>query len=248
MSWVLTVVSGSRQGDTFPIRDGLSIGRKDADVALDDRRVSGLHAFVRGRGEGGWILHDNGSKNGVKDARGNPVTSLNLGPKSTFTVGETTFRVDLLEQRAPVRTTPPAPEPAPARAPVAPAESRRTWYDVLANFLTDHAPEFVDQPRPLVPFEPALVLDFVRGPQVSAKWILGYGPRRVGPAALDLPLWDAELPPVCFEIVPSKDGLIFRTEHRELVRLNGRPVDSDVLRMGDTIHIRETLIEVDFTE
>ena len=249
MSWVLTVVSGSRRGDAFPLRDGLSIGRKSADIALEDRRVSGLHALVRGGGLS-WSVEDNGSKNGLKDARGTLVASLKLEPKLTFTIGDTTFRVDAPERApavVPVAAVP-VPDPVAAAPPARLTTPRQTWYDVLAKMLVDHGDRFRDYPRALTPLEPALVLEFVRGPQVNSRWILGYGPRRVGPGALDLPLWEPDVPAICFELIPGKDGLIFRTEHRELVRLNGRAVDSDVLRGGDTIQIKDTLIEVDFTE
>ena len=243
MSLILTVVSGPRRGETFPLRDGLTIGRQDADIALDDRRVSGRHAFVRAGGDDTWELHDNGSKNGTKDARGQAVDGLVLTPKTTFSIGETTFRVDAPEPSPAVPTPRPAVAPRPRAGP-----PRQTWYDVLAQMLIDQAAKFRDQPRGLTPLEPAVVLDFVRGPQVNSRWILGYGPRQIGPGALDLPLWEPELPPVCFELIPGKDGLIFRTAHREVVRLNGRAVDNDVLRAGDTIQIKDTLIEVDFTE
>ena len=250
MSLVLSVLSGTLRGRTFPVADGLTIGRQDADISLDDRRVSGLHAYVRGSDQGGWLLVDNGSKNGIRDAQGNRSEAISLKPEAQFQIGEVNFGVVLIEERqsAPTVAAPAGPVPADAAAPAPKRRSKtqRYWHEVLAEFLETNADKFKDRPRGLTPLEPALVLEFARGPQVNAKWILGYGPRRVGPAALDLPLWGENLPDVCFEIIPSPDGLIFKTAHAELVRLNGRAVDSDVLRMGDTIHIRDTLIEVDF--
>jgi len=84
--------------------------------------------------------------------------------------------------------------------------------------------------------------------QVNSKWTLGYGPRKVGPSVLDLPIWEPGAPAVCFELVPSGEGVVFKTNHPELVRINGEGLDSRVLHVGDTIRINETIIEVDFAE
>jgi hypothetical protein len=88
----------------------------------------------------------------------------------------------------------------------------------------------------------------VRGVQANSKWVLGFGPRKIGASSLDLPIWEPGAPAVCFEILPSSDGLIFKTAHPDIVLLNGAGVDSEVLRLGDTIRIMDTIIEVDFTE
>jgi hypothetical protein len=129
-----------------------------------------------------------------------------------------------------------------------PAKNQRYWHEVLAEFLSHYTDKFKDRPRPMSPLDPALVLEFVRGTQVNSKWILGFGPRKIGSNSVDLPIWEPGAPAVCFEVLPSHDGLLFRTKHPDIVKLNGEEVDSQVLRMGDTIRILDTVIEVDFTE
>ena len=146
-----------------------------------------------------------------------------------------------------------APEPPPLVAPVAeppppPDKKQRKWNEVLVSFLEGSSKAFAETKRPVAPLEPALVLDFVRGLQVNSRWVVGYGPRKIGAAALDLPIWEPGAPALCFEILPSTDGIVFKTAHPEVVKLNGESVDNQVLRVGDTIRILETIIEVDFIE
>jgi hypothetical protein len=236
MGLAIRANTGALEGTVFPVVEGLTFGRQSANINLNDPKVSSLHAKVTGNAEGDWILSDNDSKNGIRDESGEKVTTVYLRPGIRFYIGDSLFEVLHVEEEAP----PPEKNDAP--------QGRRYWYDVLAEFMEDHAKKFRDKIKPVVALDPALVLDFVRGVQVSTKWILGYGPRKIGPASMDLPIWEPGAPSICFEIFPSPDGLMFKTNHSHLVQLNGQEVDSEVLRMGDTIKIMDTLIEVDFIE
>jgi hypothetical protein len=132
--------------------------------------------------------------------------------------------------------------------PPPPEKTRRYWHEILAEFVAANQESFSERKRPVTPLNPAVVLEFVRGLQVSSKWILGYGPRKVGPSVLDLPIWEPGAPAVCFEILPSSDGIVFKTAHPKLVTVNGEALDTHVLHVGDKIQINETIIEVDFEQ
>ena len=147
-----------------------------------------------------------------------------------------------------VASGPPPQEATAAPEPAAPEPAKRYWNDVLADFLEASLENFGERKRPVSALNPALVLEFVRGVQANSRWILGYGPRKVGAGSLDLPLFEPGVPGVCFEITPSPDGILFKTAHPNLVTVNGQSLDSRLLCVGDTIRIKETMIEVDFTE
>lgn len=239
----LKVLTGPLTNQTFAVVDGLVIGRQNATINLNDRRVSSRHASVVSVGAG-WRLLDEQSKNGIRDAQGNKMAQVDLRPGARFTIGESDFEVI-----SPAETHKPEATPAAERKSTSPKKRKQLfWHEALAKFLTEQAPHFRDQPKALDVLKPALVLAFARGPQVNTRWILGFGPREIGAASLDLPLWEPEAPAVCFKIQPSAEGLEFTTVHAELVRVNGQPLDRRILAAGDTIQIRETLIEVDFTE
>lgn len=240
--------SGPLSGHIFTVQPGLTIGRRDATINLNDSRVSSLHARVIER-DGKLLLEDVQSKNGIRDARGENLTFVSLEPGAFFAIGDSQFLVEGTLEPAQAESRVSDPEQA-VLVKKKPKKKKREiyWNDALAEFLDANSKKFKDQPRPLLPLNPALVLEFVRGAQVHSRWILGFGPRQVGPQCLDLPIWEPGAPAICFEVFPSPDGLIFKTQHPTIVRLNGQEVDNEVLRMGDTIAIKDTLIEVDFTE
>jgi hypothetical protein len=95
-----------------------------------------------------------------------------------------------------------------------------------------------------VPFRSPVGLRILSGLQAGTEWTLGYGPRAVGSRSADLGIEDAGTPEVCFRISPRGDDVLFETEHAPLVRLNNRVTESELLRDGDVIQIRDTRIEV----
>lgn len=233
MSLSLRAVSGPLKDQIFPLSDGLTVGRQGK-IALVDQKVSSLHARIELRPDGVFELHDNNSKNGIRVGT-DRAARVELVKGAQFTIGDSTFEVvEAVE-------APPPPTPKPSK-------KQRYWYEVLADFMGSVADDFEDKLKPLSPLEPALVLDFARGVQANTRWVLGFGPRKIGPGSVDLPIWEPGAPTVCFEILPSNDGLVFKTSHPDIVLLNGAGVDSEVLRVGDTIRIMDTLIEVDFAE
>lgn len=143
-----------------------------------------------------------------------------------------------------------SPVAAPSVLPTVhpPVKKGRLWSEILSTFLEKHSSRFKSRPHQIVPMEPAVVLDFVRGVQTNAHWVIGYGPRLFGASSLDLPIWQPGAPAACFELIPSNDGILFHNHSPDIVLLNGQSVDKQVLHVGDTIGILETLIEVDFIE
>jgi pSer/pThr/pTyr-binding forkhead associated (FHA) protein len=250
MSLVIKATSGPLEGQKFAVVDGLSIGRAGATININDPKVSTTHATLSER-DGRWILKDNKSKNGLRDAGGERVVSLEIKAGAVFQVGDSAFQVELDSPIGEIELPATGVGEAEIEAVVpAPEKKRRkiSWNDALAGFLESHAEKFEDNPLKLKPLSPTLVLEFVRGAQVNSRWVLGFGPRKVGAECLDLPIWEPDAPPVCFEIHPGTEGLVFKTAHSKQVRLNGQKVDRQVLRMGDSIQIGETLIEVDFDD
>ena len=243
MSFQLKVLSGPLIGRIFPAREGLTFGRRNADVILEDGRVSTRHAQIV-KDSALLRLVDEESKNGVRDGRGQKVDSIDLAEGVRFTIGESEFEV--LKSSTPAAPASvdsnPAPQPPKKKKPSV------HWHEALASSITKRLGGLKDQPQELALFHPAVVLKFVRGPQVDTRWILGFGPRQIGPGSFDLPLWEADLPAICFHLTPSPTGAEFRTDDSNLVRLNGQSVAQHAISAGDSIEIRDTLIELDLIE
>jgi pSer/pThr/pTyr-binding forkhead associated (FHA) protein len=251
MSLALKVLNGPLKDGILNIKEGLTFGRQGTDVVLNGPQVSSLHARIVATEDGGWRVVDNNSKNGVRvDGERAPLVDLKAGGK--FEIGGFHFEVIELARR-PSKTAEAQAQPAaqaaanPAPTPKKKKKTKKYWHEALYEFLEANADKFKDKVKPLTPLEPAVILEFVKGVQVNAKWTLGYGPRKVGSNSFDLPIWEPGAPAVCFELRPTLDGILFTTKHPEIVRINGESVDGKVLHMGDTIQIMDTLIEVDFS-
>ena len=71
----------------------ITIGRAyDNDVILDDPYVAACHVRIA-FGPNGWVAHDAGSRNGLRDAAGARVPTLALGDDTMFRVGRTWLRL-----------------------------------------------------------------------------------------------------------------------------------------------------------
>ena len=239
MALYLVLKSGPSQGESVLIQEGLTIGRKSQSIELQDSKVSSKHAQIKLEGVSSYSLHDLGSKNGIW-SNGIQIQELVLEPGIQFEIGETLFEVqeseELEVQQAPI-LEPPTLKP----------KAQKRWNEHLASYLRKNLFNFQTKDLPLTPFRPALVLDFLRGPQTETRWVLGYGPRQIGRLSSDFPIFEEKASDICFEIFSSEEGLCLRSIGQE-VRLNGSPVSTEVLKVGDRIQIFETEIEVDFTE
>jgi len=135
---------------------------------------------------------------------------------------------------------------SPTRTQLDRPEGPKKWNDVLGDFATQILAKIENQPKALIALDPPLALSFTRGSQIETRWVLGYGPRKVGAGIADLPIYEPGAPDVCFEVIPTPDGLTFRTDHPNLVLFNGQSHGMRKLSQGDEISIGETRIEIEF--
>jgi hypothetical protein len=94
-SLVVLKGGGLEAGDRFDLFGGLTIGRStDADVRIEDRFASGVHARLFSRG-GGYYVEDMGSTNGTY-LNGAQVTGESaLTDLDEVRIGDTEFRFEL---------------------------------------------------------------------------------------------------------------------------------------------------------
>jgi hypothetical protein len=95
---MLWVKEGSRRGHWYPIYNNTTIGRKKAEIILDDERVSGTHAkFTLEKNT--YSVWDFGSSNGtfVNGKRIREAT--NLQENDRIKIGETVFLVKILNAK-----------------------------------------------------------------------------------------------------------------------------------------------------
>jgi pSer/pThr/pTyr-binding forkhead associated (FHA) protein len=86
---------GLKKGEHFDLFGGVSLGRSpDADIRLDDRYASGIHARVFGRG-GGYFVEDMNSTNGTLLNSQELHGEAELSPGDSIRIGDTEFRFEV---------------------------------------------------------------------------------------------------------------------------------------------------------
>jgi FHA domain len=97
-AWLVVLKGGGLDsGERFDLFGGVSIGRSgDADIRIEDRFASGIHARVYPR-SGGYYVEDMGSTNGTF-LNGNQIErELELNHLDSVEIGDTEFRFELEE-------------------------------------------------------------------------------------------------------------------------------------------------------
>jgi pSer/pThr/pTyr-binding forkhead associated (FHA) protein len=85
---------GLEQGERFDLFGGVSIGRSpDADIRVDDRYASGIHARVFNRG-GAYLVEDMNSTNGTLLNSETLHGEADLAPGDVIRIGDTEFRFE----------------------------------------------------------------------------------------------------------------------------------------------------------
>lgn len=261
MSLFFRVIEGPQLGSEFPIEEGYILGRKGgpADIQLDDPKTSGSHARIEGTDRGMYLI-DNNSKNGLRIDK-EKIKKVVLKVGLQIWIGSTLLEV--FEKRAVTRTVPPTTtqRPTTTKAETLPkteilsnaeiqkkptAQQMRTWRDILEEFTSLIEDQAEDMHKPLVPLEKVIRLSFLAGLQAETEWTLGYGPRRAGALSVDMPILEPNAPETCFEIIPTAQGVLFKTNHADIVMINNKSQGSVLLKSGDMIRIHDTIIEVGF--
>lgn len=95
----LTMIAGHRKGTSFALEPALPIrvGRDvECEIIVDDRNCSRVHCRIE-RTESGWVLHDEGSRNG-SFVNGERVESVTLCNDDELRLGDTGFRFHLTNE------------------------------------------------------------------------------------------------------------------------------------------------------
>ena len=234
MALYLEIMDGELKGTRTPVRDGLTIGRKQGLLTIRDPKLSSKHAVIQTRADGSLWIVDLGSSNAIKTAAGR-VRELLLFDGAVFVLGRTKFRVFESDGAFERENT-----PTPSVVPLV----TRTWVDLVSDLSDRAAKEARTVKRDIAAFDPAVRLRFTRGIQAGTEWTIGYGPRVVGSASLDLTLEDVTLPDRCFRLLPQSEGILLKSEAPDDVKLNGKYVESHLLQHGDVIDIKSTQIQV----
>ena len=213
--FVIKALTGPVKGKAFPVRHGLKIGRSVGDVLLPDRLVSDLHAEIKVYPNGKIMIIDKDSKNKIIIDDQKIVKSI-LEKGTKFKIGETEFELAFV----------------------------KTPEEAVLDFINKHSKNIQNNPLSLKPFVRAIELVFTSGLQKGQRYYLSYGPRFLGSAFVDIPIFEKEAPKKAFAFVPDKTETFFMTDHPEIIKFNGQNIKKTTIDDGDTILVGTTNLQL----
>jgi pSer/pThr/pTyr-binding forkhead associated (FHA) protein len=225
----IEVLDGPEAGSRFQANENTTLGRTNADIVIQDSKISGTHARVQADNKGQLVLVDLDSINGIY-VNSQRVKKVSLLQGVIFTIGKTQFRVVLIEEKQ-------------AKQEVG---IIRSWRDVLQRSLLDTINYDKPSDIRLEGFTPPIRLKFITGIQTDEEVILGYGPRMFGSNCLDIELLDQEAPQNAFELHPGPGMVEFVNKAPGKVKLNQKSTSKQMLQDDDLISVGATTIKITY--
>jgi len=224
MALILKFMEGPLRGKAVTIRRSITIGRQGTDIALEDPKVSKIHAFIKIDANGHWTLMDNQSRNGVR-SQGKKLAVINLNEGTRFAIGKSLVQCTFSRKTL---QNPGALIDAPFIQWIKEVESVVENLEMNAQLIT-----------------PSIRLKVIEGHQLDQVWSLDYGPRSMGKNNTDLCLFDESLPEEVLRIVVSNGQPLLETNFPNHVKINGKAQTNVTLVHGDLIQVGLSKIQVE---
>lgn len=227
MDLYIKITSGTRAGDVFKLQPSITLGRSKADINLKDSKASSVHARIVEE-NGALYYLDLNSTNGSLVA-GVEVKKIKLIPGLVITIGATNLEVATQFE---VKKTS--------------KSNLSEWREVLFNFLQEQ--KFDQSPIEPTPFSKCVTVQVKSGIQAGSGWILGYGPRMLGPMSSDLCLLDETLDDFCLKIHQVSDQIIVESTNEKPFIVDGHKKNTETLKNSLNLQVGNTLLEIKFLE
>lgn len=226
----IEVLDGPQRGNQYKVLPDVTLGRTQADILIDDPKVSSLHAKFEMNDKGKLVIRDLQSANGIK-INGQKVKKVTLLSGVIFEIGSTRFRVLHHEDS------------------LAPEENIvLTWRHHLRHGLEELLPEYPVRSKKISYTKYILQLSFIQGVQNTESVLISYLPRKAGFGNIDIDLRDTEIPKDAFELLNDNDSLRIRVFAPGLIKINDQNLSSAHLEEGDLISFGNTVIRIEFLE
>lgn len=225
MDLYIKITSGTRTGDVFRIQPSITLGRSKADINLKDSKASSVHGRIVEE-NGALFYLDLNSTNGTTIA-GVETKKIKLIPGLVLTIGSTNIEV--------------ATEFEVKKSP---SKNLSEWREILFNFIQKQ--NFDQATAEVLPFKECVVLKIKSGIQAGTSWILGYGPRQLGPKSSDLCLLDETLDDFCLKIHQVENEIVIESINQKLFIANDQKINTTTLKDRLNIQVGNTFLELGF--
>lgn len=243
MHFYFIIQSGPLEGTRYKVSSGLTLGRSSsANISIKDLNMSSVHAQVQKK-DNQLYLVDKGSKNKIR-INNTKKESLLLKNGLLFQLGSTKIKVGEGETVAQENTKMGGTSAGSADSITSAASEKKDWNQLLYDKLSQK--KFINPPpvENITAFTSIVELTFITGLQRKTKWLLGYGPRNIGPSSYDLPIIGSNVPDICFSIVAKNNAPVFQTQHTDKVLLNKKSISSVAVKSGDMVYINDIEIKI----
>jgi pSer/pThr/pTyr-binding forkhead associated (FHA) protein len=246
----LKIVAGVKQGMNVPLPNDrpLLVGRRDADLVLDDPMVSGRHLQISLEGET-WFLQDLGSTNGTMvDGRLVREVALTAGSEITIGSARMVLFVASEEELGDSAESQESPRPGRGQLEVAWLLDEELVEVKSPGDKTGSGGDIIGQDLRLPPGVNAVV-EVVAGQDSGRVYRFVRGNVAIGRRMGEIPLTDAEV---------SRRHAVVEVFGREMIFLrdlgstngtyhNGMKVGIARLKTGDTIGVGKTVMRLKVT-
>ena len=223
MMFLIKGLAGPYQNKHFKIAAGMSLGRRQGEIILeDDNTISALHGRVISLPDGRLCLTDAGSQNQFL-VNGKRVGKVDLVDGVVFQIGQSVFQV--------IKMTDKQSEGL---------KIEKNWKDVVFFALNNNKDLPVSPARAL---NPTVRIDCVQGPSADISWFLGFGPRLFGPLCEDIEILEKDSGDIAFQISQGDQGP-FIVPLSKNVLVNKRQVSEKQLEDGDEVQVGSSIFKI----
>ncbi len=226
MTIYLHITEGPLKGFKIRVKNGLTLGGAKSKVNLKDKYVSDIHARILIDENHQFIIKDEGSETGTY-YNGVRILKKPLTGGDQIKIGRSVFEVNVTRD-----------------TPTKNNKNTDFWSDLIKNKYRNISQKPDGKPISLQSMAPIIKLHFIKGLQLETEWHIGYGPRIIGSESTDLKIMEKNAPAICFELIPSKKGVLFQTLHKNIVTVNGKSKKQHILKQDDLIKIFDSEIKV----
>ena len=221
--FLLKGLAGPYQNKHFKIGLGMSLGRRQGDILLEeDNTVSSLHGRVISLPDGKLCLKDAGSQNQFL-VNGKRVSRVELTDGVIFQVGQCVFQVIETDEKD-----------SPG------IKIEKNWKDIVFSTLGKNTGINVSKATSL---SPPVRIDCIQGPSSDLSWFLGFGPRLFGPLCEDIEILEKDSSDISFEISQNNEGPCVRSLSKNVL-VNNKRISEKQLEDGDLIQVGSSIFKI----
>lgn len=223
MRLYLEFTEGPIEGKKFSLTTTTSLGRGEANIQINDPKLSVIHAFFKYSERKGWKVIDNKSRNGIW-VNGYKEIEYVISDGSVLQVGSNKIVCRIVDS------------------------GKLKLSGVFKAWLDSMVQDLKNGKNPKVAVKPEMRLKVIQGAQFGETWDIFYGPREAGREHSDICLFEERAPEKAFKIEMKGHYAYFATEHENIVKINNLSLKSKQFAPGDVISIGESLLLVEFDE